>query len=320
MAFEGQGGEAAAGAGGSAADLLTGGVPAGDPPAGDPPAGDPPAGDPPAGGGAADPDWYANVSAETADGETASNRDYIKAKGFKDIDGLAKAYRNAEKALHDKGAVKIPGEGASEAEVTAWREAIGVPADPKGYELAPIMDANGEPVPLDLPLLERLAVKAHEIGVPKAAYEGLVNDFVQGQLEMAAAADIEAKAEGASWAKEQGDKATAKLNAVNRGAEALGLSGEDVLKIRAALGTRRALDTLSRLGENIGEDVLLHSDGGGRKFIMSGDQAQAEMDAMKADPKLAAAILRPGSPENAKWKRLEAIVGDAANRKAQAGL
>src|SRR5690349_19557991 len=83
--------------------------------------------------GAGDPEFYAALSGEAGEGETASNRDYVKAKGFKDLDGLVKAYRSAEKGLHDSGRVKVPGEGASEAEIAEFHKAIGVPDDPKGY-------------------------------------------------------------------------------------------------------------------------------------------------------------------------------------------
>lgn len=299
------------------AALLTGGDPAPAPAADPAPARDPAPADPAPGG--ADPDWFGNVSDQTAEGESASLRDWLKSAGIKDINGLAQVARDNQRALRESGRVKVPGEGASEAEIKAWREATGVPETAEGYQIGEITDANGDPVPLDGPLLQRLAAKAHEIGVPKAAYEGLVNDFIQAQLEAAAGIDAEARAEGAAWAKEQGDKAPAKLSAVNRGAEALGLSGEEVLKLRGAMGSRRALEVLSRLGEGVGEDVLMMGGGGG-KFLMSGEQAQAELDAMKKDPAIAAKVSVKGTPERAKWDRLEKIAGEAANRKAAAGL
>jgi len=65
--------------------------------------------------------------------------------------------------------------------------------------------------------------------------------------------------------------------------------------------------------------VLLDA-GGRQRFLVSGDQAQADIDAMKADPIISKKITVKGSPENAKYNRLVAIAGEAANRKAAAGL
>lgn len=291
-------GDAGAGAGGQGGDAGAGGGDAG-------------------AGGAADPDWYEKLGADPGEGESASNRDWIKAKGFKDIDAVAKALRSAEKAIHDSGRVKIPGENATDAEKAAFRQAMGVPEDAKGYEIAPIKDAEGNEVPLNTPLLERLANKAHEIGVPKATYEALVNDFVQSQIEMVQASDIEAINEGKAWATEQGSAAPAKLAAINRAAKALGLSNEEVFAIRGAIGARRQLDIFSKLGEGIGEDMLI-GDGGG-KWLVDGDTAQAQIDSMKADPAIVTKMMQKGTPENERYNRLLNIVGDAANRRAAAG-
>ena len=268
----------------------------------------------------ADPAWYADISADLGDGEKTSLRDWVKANGAKDLTHLAKIARDNQAALRDSGRIKLPGEGASEAEKTAFRAAIGVPESAEGYVIAPIKDADGNDLELDTPLLSRLAAKAHESGVPKAAYEALVNDFVAAQLEAAGAGDAEQKAEGISWAKEQGDKQAAKLAAVNRGAAAMELSNEEVFAIRGVLGSRRTLDTFARLGEGIGEDVLLGGTGGAKQFMVSGEQAQAQIDVMKGDAATLAKMTVKGTPENARYNRLVAIAGEAANRKAAAGL
>lgn len=269
--------------------------------------------------GAADPDWYGSLSVETIEGETASNRDWIKAKGFKDLDGVTKALRSAEKAIHDKGMVKLPGEGASAEEIAAWRTAIGVPESADGYTIAPVKGADGEDVALDTPLLARLAAKAHEAGVPKAAYEGLVNEFVAAQLEDFNGMEAEQRAEGKQWADGQGDKAPAKLAAVNRGQQVLGISGEEVASLRNAIGAARTLELLSGLGDKVGEDVLIGGSGG-QQFMANGDQAQAEIDRMRGDSAMVAKMTVKGTPENAKYNRLLAIAGEAANRRQAAGL
>lgn len=313
------------GAGGSAADVLLGGAPAA---AGDGAAGAAPAGDSAGAGGAndagdgasgADPDWFSQLSTETAEGDTASLLDWVKASGAKDLNGLAKIARDNQRALRESGRVKVPGENATPEERAAFNKAIGVPETVEGYALAEVRDADGNAVPLNKPLLDRLAGKALEAGVPKAAYEALVNDFVAAQVEEMASSNATNQAEAAAWANAHGAQRSEKLNAVNRGADALGLSAQEVLSIREAIGSRRTLDALSRLGEGIGEDVLL-AGGGSRQFLLSGDQAQAQINQMRADPKIVAAISVKGSPENLKYERLLVTAGEAANRRAAAGL
>lgn len=331
MDINGEAGAAAAGGaaagGGGAADLLLGGGAAaadagaaaaaaagGDAAAG---GGAAAAGDGAAGG--ADPDWFTQISAETPEGEAASLLDWVKSAGVKDLNGLAKVARDNQRALRESGRVKVPGEGATAEERSAFNKAIGVPETVEGYALAEVKDADGNAVPLNKPLLDRLAGKALEAGVPKPAYEALVNDFVAAQVEELAASNATHQAEAAAWANAQGPQKSEKLNAVNRGAEALGLSNEEVLSIREALGSRRTLDALSRLGAGISEDVLLAGDGR-RQFMVNGDQAQAEINRMRTDPKIVAAISVKGSPENVKYERLLTAVGEAANRRVAAGL
>lgn len=315
------GGAAAAG-GGSVADALIGGAATG----GDAGTG---AGDGGAGAGAgggaaasadggADPDWYAQLSGDPGEGESASLRDVAKAKGWKSLDDVVKSYREVERAFRESGRIKVPGEGASAEEVAAFHKAIGVPDDAKGYSLPEFKDAEGNAVKLNTPLLDRLADQAHKAGVPKAAYEALVGDFVQAQMEEITTENARLQGEARDWLKEQGDKAPAKTAAINRGAQALGLNAEEVLAIRGAIGSKRAMETLARLGERVGEDVLTGGEAKGG-FMISGETAQAQINAMRADPIVAAKIMQPGTPENARYNRLIEVVGQAENRKRAAG-
>jgi hypothetical protein len=125
-----------------------------------------------AGGQAAgDPDWYGTLSSN-AEGESASNLDWIKAKGFKDIDSVAKALRSAEKAIHDSGRIKLPGEGATAEDVAAYHRAIGVPDAPGGYEFAAPQGADGQPMPLNAPMLERSQLSDTSWAFPRPRSKG----------------------------------------------------------------------------------------------------------------------------------------------------
>lgn len=313
MAFED--GDNQEGAAGGAADLLGGSSASDDQQQG---GGDDGAGGSGGEGGEggsseADPSWYENLSAE-ADGESASNRDWIKTKGFKDLDSFAKAYRAAEKAIYDSGRIKIPGEGATAEEVAAFHKALGVPESPQGYEFKAPMGDDGKPIALDQGVLSRIAESAHKSGVPKAAAEALVADYIQGELDQLATAQRELDAQAQSWVKAQGGEANAKIAAVDRAARALDLSKEDMQALRAAWGPEKALNIMARLGEGMAEDTLIG--GGAGKFGVTGAQAQAEIDRLTKDAEFMAKVRVKGSAEEARWKRLNDAAGEAANRAA----
>lgn len=293
---------------GSAADLLGDAPPAGDPPAGDPPAGDPPAGDPPA----ADPDFYGALSVDVGEGETASNRDYVKAKGFKDLDGLVKAYRSAEKGIHDSGRVKVPGDGATAEELAAYRTATGVPDDPKGYAVPEVKGGDGNPVPLNSAMVERVMASAHKHGGPKAVIDAILADEIAAQ-----AADHDAQIAAQQQAahehvKSWGADKDAKLAAVNAAAKEAGLTREDMQFLRAMPGgPAKMLDMLAKFGSSFSEDSLIRGDR--QRFGVNAADAQKEIEAMIADPETAKKVKVPGSAENQRWNRLQAAVRAGAS-------
>jgi hypothetical protein len=63
------------------------------------------------GAGAGGGDWLEQFSAEGGDADNPSNRDWLKSKGFKSLDDVAKSYREAEKAIR-KGGNHVPGADA----------------------------------------------------------------------------------------------------------------------------------------------------------------------------------------------------------------
>lgn len=314
MAFEdGEDG----GTGGGAADLLGGaGGASADQGGGD--QGD--GGQGGAGGGGdqgqseADPSWYEHVSADLSEGEKTSLRDYLKASNIKDINSLAKRARDSQQALRDSGRIKLPGENATAEELATFRKALGVPDDAAGYEFKAPVGEDGQPIALDEAMLSRIAESAHKNGVPKAAAEAWVADYIQGELDQLATAQRELDAQAQKWVKDQGPEANAKIASIDRAARALNLTREDMQRLRAAWGPEKALNIMARLGEGMAEDSLIG--GGTGKFGVTGAQAQAEIDRLVGDREFMAKVKIAGSPEAARWKRLNDAAGEAANRAA----
>lgn len=242
------------------------------------------------------PDWFEKVSAAAGEGETSSNRDWLAAKGVKDIDGLVKITRDTEKALREGGRIKVPGEGAKPEEITAFHKAIGVPEAVEGYEVK-----GPEGVPLNEPLIAALRESALKHGAPKGAFEGLVSDFMKLQLDEAAAETQRQNDLAQNWLKEQGAKADEQKAHINTAARALGFTKADMAGLRAGLGADRALGLLAKLGAGMAEDVL--QTGGSNRFSVSGAEAQAELDRLKTDDDFQKKNV-PGSPERTRWDRL----------------
>lgn len=312
MAFE----DGEDGGSGGAADLLGGGA------GGDAGAGDGGATNDDQGGGGdggqvpADPSWYENVSAEAGEDDSPSLRDWLKSTGIKDVDQLAKVARDNVKALRDSGRIKVPGENATPEELAAYRKAVGVPDEPAGYEFAAPVGENGEPIQLNDATLTRIAEFAHKHGLPKGPMQGLVADYIQAELDQLASAQRDLDAQAQKWVKDQGGEANAKIAAIDRAARALDLSSQDLQQLRAVWGPEKALSLMARLGEGMAEDVLI---GGGKgRFGVTGAEAQAEIDRLSKDADFLAKVKIAGSPEAARWKRLNDAAGEAANRAAAA--
>jgi hypothetical protein len=273
------------------------------------------------GEGAQDPDWYDQISADVPEGESASLRDWLKSKGVKDLNGLTKSYRDAEKGLRDSGRIKVPGEGASDEELASFHKAIGVPDDVKGYEVK-LPETNGG-LELDSDMVGKLAEIAHKSGVPKGGFEAIANAYVESQvaahLERVQREDQGRDAKLTEWGANK-DQKIAEANAAMR---TLGLSKDDVGAMQIALGTAdkagsaRVLEILQTIGAGIAEDVL--STGGSGRFGITASEARGQLDTMKADPDMGAKVMQAGSPENLRWNRLLEIVGAEEARKQAGG-
>lgn len=290
-------------------DNLIGGTP----PAGDTPA-PAPTGDlgtaPPAGGDVP-ADFLAMFPADTPEGETASLQDWIKATGIKDAATLAKVARDNQKALRESGRIKVPGEGATAQEIAEYRAAIGVPDAPTGYQVPEFKDAEGNAIPINTGLTERIFAKAHELGGPKGLIEQLVAAEIQTQIEEHDAAVKQLQAEANAHIAKWGPEKDAGIAQVNAALKELGFSREDVEHMRAMPGgVGKFLDAMRKVGSNFTEDTLIKGDR--KTFGMTAEQAQQEIATMRADPAIAAKIMVPGSPERQRWERLNDIAAQAA--------
>lgn len=299
------------GSGGGAADILLGGIDgagsggaagAGGAGAGGDDAAAAAAAAAAAGGGAVDPDWYANLSADAGEGAEASNRDWIKARGAKTLDDVVKGFRDTQRAFHDKGMIKVPGEGATPEETAAFRKAIGVPDTVEGYKFEGPKDEAGNPLPLADGLVSAATLAALKHGLPAEPFKAMLGEVIQADLDAQRAALSEQQAEARAWIKEQGAAGAAKLAAINTAARVIGLSDDEVLAARSFWGAKRAMEVFAKLGDGLSEDVMLS--GSKARFGVTGAEAKAQLSARMATAGWSAKAMVKGSPENAEYVRL----------------
>jgi hypothetical protein len=259
------------------------------------------------GGGEADATFLELFSAEGGDAENPSNRDWIKALGVKDIDGLAKIARDNQKAARG-GAVKPPGEGAKPEEIAAFHRSIGVPDAPEGYEVVKPEDAD-----LDPGFIDPMKAIAHKSGVPAPAFKAMAEGFIAWQRDQLNAMDKAEQEDGAAWRKAQGAQEAAKVTDAQRAAAMIGLSPEEVIGIQRGLalvtgkpGSSRTLDILAKLGGGMAEDSL--SGGGKGRFGVTAAEAQAEIDRLTVDAEFGKKLLAKDPAATARWGRLNEAV------------
>jgi hypothetical protein len=127
--------------------------------------------------------------------------------GFKSVSELAAAYAEARTAAEAAGAgggLQVPGEGASDEEVSAFYEALGRPKEASGYSFAKEKGAGGGAE------AERFASLSFALGLSegqaKGVWEAAKAEAASLASEAAGRQERELRAADAALEKEYGDK------------------------------------------------------------------------------------------------------------------
>lgn len=110
-------------------------------------------------------------------------RDHVGIKPYATPNDLVKSHIELQRMV---GADKIalPGKDATPEQLNEFYGKIGRPADAKGYELK-IPDNLPAGVTMDEVGLQKIAESAHKLGIPKNMMQGLFNEVIAQQTEMA---------------------------------------------------------------------------------------------------------------------------------------
>lgn len=249
-----------------------------------------------------DPGWYGQFNEDS--------RSALREAGIKEPNELVSTFKSL-RADMGKDRIAIPGEGATEDQVKAFRKAIGVGEKPEAYAWE---DLKTDGVNKDF--LGAVQSGMHKHGVPLNAAKGFMADvlaWTTGQRQK----DLEAAQTSLRQEEQQLDAtwgAEAKTNRAlaHRAAEALGLSKEDVAGMGGAAGYSKVMMALQKAGVLLREASRLP--GGGDLPSMetdSVDAAKAWLEKAKTDKDIARKLMAGDKTLLAEHARMTKIVADA---------
>jgi hypothetical protein len=258
--------------------------------------------------GASTPDATANTNAEWWSAIPDEGvRNWTAAKGFKNPFAVAESAYNLEKLMGFDRAGRtlvVPDNDATPEQIQAFRSKLGVPDSPEGYSFA---QEAAKPDEFTL----QAAKVMQEAGVPTGAAEKLV-EWVSGaakaQAEIAdqqfatqSAVDFEA------WKAAQGAAFNQNLELSRRAINQFLPAGDgktpmDTFSaIERAIGTRAALEFITKIGSGLTEHKVLSGQGSG---IMTPEQARQAIAEKQSNPEWAKGYLNGDQAKNRELQEL----------------
>ena len=233
--------------------------------------------------------WLSQSSGDSAD--------FIRTKGWDNLDAVIRSYQNLESMLGSDRAgrtIVLPRD-ADDAEAYAEiYDRLGRPERPDGYEL----DRNGAPV--DEEVLDWYRSIAYEAGLSSRQASALLHAWGKMASSRIDALDRQTRMdrEGAAEALREkwGSRFDGKMAAAGRAARRFG--GEQLPALEQALGHAPVRELLARIGEALGEDALPAGEGRAG-FGLSPEEARSSYDQRKRDPAFIAALQDAAHPGHA---------------------
>jgi hypothetical protein len=186
-------------------------------------------------------------------------RGWLQTKGYESQEAAARAHRNLEKlrGVPEDRLLQLPKDDDADAWGRVW-DRLGRPETADGYNL-PVPEGD------DGAFAKKAAAWFHEAGVPKEAAQKLASQWnayqaeVVSEHEMATTeADKQAMTELRRTWGNAFDQNTA---IVDRAARTFGMSEDQILGLKAAMGAAGAMDFLYNVGMRLGEDTFTTGDG-----------------------------------------------------------
>lgn len=231
---------------------------------------------------------------------------------------LAKSYREAEKHLRAPAdqVIRFPKDANDVENWNTLRERLGVPKDVKGYDFTGVKFGDG--TELDQPFVDMMSKAALANGIPKDAAVELTKQFVQfmddADKSSATVAAAEQAREFDALKRSWGNNFEANTFIANQAAEKLGLPKDFIdAAIKGGASRLQLSQGFLKLGIAMGEDKFVADPGSPTRGVMTAEQAQAKMDALRNDAQWTARYLDGGRAEIEEMHALSMmVVGRAA--------
>jgi hypothetical protein len=233
--------------------------------------------------------WLSRSSGDTAD--------FIRTKGWENLDAVIRSYQNLESMLGSDRAgrtIVLPRDTDDAEAYAEIYDRLGRPERPDGYEL----DRTGAPV--DEEILDWYRSVAYEAGLSSRQASALLDawgkmassriDALDRQTQLNREEATEALRE--KW----GSRFDGKMAAAERAARRFG--GEHLPALEQALGHAPVREILARIGEALAEDALPAGEGR-TGFGLSPEEARSSYDQRKRDPDFIAALQDAAHPGHA---------------------
>jgi hypothetical protein len=235
--------------------------------------------------------------------------------------GLTKHYQEAERFI---GAppdelIRVPKPNAAEADVRSYWGRIGVPAEPKDYDLSGVKFSDG--TELEQVFTDSVRAALHAGRVPKQYAPDVVKSLVKIE-EAQAAAELaertaviqrETEALDRNWGTHKAINLAVAQTALQRLGEAAGLTVEqtnaawDALSKVGGVGAASTMEMLRVIGSRMGEAPYVGSEQSGMGGTMSAAQAAAEIESLKRDEAFRQRLLKGDTESKRKWDNLHKV-------------
>ena len=240
---------------------------------------------------------------------------YVKGKGWlsegKTFADVVKAHRAAESKLgRPPEQLLVKPDWSKPESVAEFRAALGVPAEPTGYETPNV------PMPEGLIDAPRLSSISHVLGLTPEQHALFAQEtskfFMEAYAEHAANLERQNAAELAKMQKDYGGNWDAFQQSVQEAISALGISEDNFAAARIMLGERPAQELLAKISAGMREHVRPDDGKPGAFTPMTVEVAQSKLRELQRDPAFIEDLKAGGMREakaKAQWAELLAIIG-----------
>jgi len=243
--------------------------------------------------GSSSPTWRESLSADLKDNPVLTR--------FNDVSELAKEHVNVQSLIGRKGVIKPKEDDPND--VRRYYTEIGCPESWDKYEDPKVQIPEVLAPFFQVEKLQSMKKLAHELGVPKGAFEKMAEVMLQNQVNefsmLSEQSAGELKQNEAALRKEWGMAYDQKVTLAKKVSETYGTS-ELEQEFLAMHGSNPALiSIMSKVGKDISEDIIVKARAANGVQRMTPQEAMTEANRLMASE----AFLNGQHPENASAKQ-----------------